>query len=94
MEKEVDTNPLVEAFSTLNTEDEIKSLLADMLTRSEQKTLLMRLEVAKMLDSGTAYKEIEKTTGASSATIAKISEYLKYGYDGYRTVLDRLNRRS
>lgn len=92
MEKEVDLSSLVEAFSKLNTEDEIKALLSDILTRSEQETLLMRLKVAKMLDSGTAYKEIEKTTGASSATIAKISEYLKYGYDGYRTVLDRLNR--
>jgi len=92
MEKEIDLSPLVEAIFKLKTEDEIKALLSDILTRSEQETLLMRLRVAKMLDKGTAYKEIEKTTGASSATIAKISEYLKYGYDGYRIVLDRLDR--
>lgn len=91
MEKEVDISPLVEAILKLKTEDEIKALLSDILTRSEQETLLMRLRVAKMLNQGTAYREIEKATGASSATIAKISEYLKYGYDGYRIVLDRLD---
>lgn len=91
MEKEVDISPLVEAIFKLKTEDEIKALLSDILTRSEQETLLMRLRVAKMLNQGTVYREIEKATGASSATIAKISEYLKYGYDGYRIVLDRLD---
>lgn len=92
MEKEIDISPLIQAILQLKTEDEIKAFLADILTRSEQETLLMRLKVAKMLNGGVAYKEIEKTTGASSATIAKISEYLKYGYDGYRIVLDRIDR--
>ncbi len=92
MEKEVDIAPLVEAISKLTTEDEIKAFLADILTKSEQETLLMRLKVAKMLNGGVAYKEIEKSTGASSATIAKISEFLKYGYDGYRIVLERIDR--
>lgn len=92
MEKEVDISPLVQAILQLKTEEEIKAFLADILTKSEQETLLMRLKVAKMLNGGVAYKEIERSTGASSATIAKISEYLKYGYDGYRIVLERIDR--
>ncbi len=93
MEKEIDISEIVEGLSKLKNKEEIKAFLSDILTKSEQKTLLMRLRVAKLLDEGSPYKQIEKETGASSATIAKISEYLKYGYDGYRIVLDRTRKK-
>lgn len=93
MEKEIDISTLVEAISKLKNEDEIQAFLSDILTKSEQSTLTMRLKVAKLLDKGSPYKQIERETGASSATIAKISEYLKYGYDGYRTVIERLDNK-
>lgn len=93
MDKEVDISTLVEAISKLNNDDEIQAFLSDILTKSEQETLTMRLKVAKLLDKGSPYKQIERETGASSATIAKISEYLKYGYDGYRTVIERLDNK-
>ncbi len=93
MEKEIDITEIVEGFSKLKNKEEIKAFLSDILTKSEQQTLLMRLRVAKLLDEGSPYKQIEKETGASSATIAKISEYLKYGYDGYRIVLDRTRKK-
>lgn len=89
MNKQIDISDVARAFVSLENEDEIKAFLADILTQTEQETLKMRLKVARMLDNGSPYKQIEKETGASSATIAKISEYLKYGYDGYRTVIDR-----
>ncbi|MCA9379605.1 DNA-binding transcriptional regulator [Candidatus Dojkabacteria bacterium] len=93
MEKEIDISTLVEAIAKLKNEDEIQAFLSDILTKSEQSTLTMRLKVAKLLDKGSPYKQIERETGASSATIAKISEYLKYGYDGYRTVIERLDNK-
>ena len=93
MEKEIDISTIVEAITKLKNEDEIKAFLSDILTKSEQETLAMRLKVAKLLNQGSPYKQIEKETGASSATIAKISEYLKYGYDGYRTVIERLDQK-
>ena len=81
---------LVAAISSLKNESEVTAFLSDLLTKSEIETISMRLKVAKMLDKGSPYKEIEKVTGASSATIAKINEYLKYGYNGYRTVMERI----
>ncbi|HRN86555.1 MAG TPA: YerC/YecD family TrpR-related protein [Candidatus Dojkabacteria bacterium] len=93
MDKEIDISTLVEAISKLKNDDEIEAFLSDILTKSEQQTLTMRLKVAKLLDKGSPYKQIERETGASSATIAKISEYLKYGYDGYRTVIERLDNK-
>ena len=73
MEKEVDITDIVDGLSKLRNKEEIKAFLSDILTKSEQKTLMMRLKVARLLDDGAAYKQIEKETGASSATIAKIS---------------------
>lgn len=92
MDKQVDIDDLSEAFMKLRGQEEVKAFLQDLLTKSEQETLAMRWRVAQLLDQGSPYKQIERETGASSATIAKISEFLKYGYDGYRLVIDRLKK--
>ena len=43
-----------------------------------------------MLDKGNTYKEIHEKTGASEATISRVSRALNYGADGYRLRLERL----
>ncbi len=85
---------IAKALLNLRNKEEISSFLQDILTSSEQETVALRWEVAKMLDQGIPYTQIERETGASSATIAKVSEYLKYGYNGYRMALDRLKKKS
>jgi len=42
------------------------------------------------LDEGYIYNDIVEKTGASSATISRVSRALNYGEDGYRAVLDRM----
>jgi TrpR-related protein YerC/YecD len=44
-----------------------------------------------MLGTGKNYQEISKATGASTATICRVSKCLNYGSNGYKTVLGRLN---
>lgn len=92
MQKTVEISEVAKALLKLRNEEEIEAFLKDILTKSEQKTWVLRWRVAKMLDQGMPYTQIERETGASSATIAKVSEFLKYGYDGYRTAIDRLNK--
>ena len=41
---------------------------------------------------GTTYLEIAEKTGASTATISRVSRCLIYGADGYRRVLDRIRK--
>jgi TrpR-related protein YerC/YecD len=48
--------------------------------------------VARLLDEGVSYHEISERTGASSATISRVNQWLRYGRDGYRLVLDRQRR--
>lgn len=93
MKETVNIDDLAKAILKLRTEDEVRLFMRDLLTNSELETLALRWKVAKMLDQGLPYTQIERETGASSATIAKVSEYLKYGNDGFRLVLDRINRK-
>jgi TrpR-related protein YerC/YecD len=47
------------------------------MTEKEMLEFSRRFEVAKMLDQGISYARIEKKTGMSSTTIARISKALK-----------------
>ncbi len=71
---------------------ELTRLLQDLFSNKELETLILRADIAKRLYRGESYETIERETGASSATIAKISESLKYGKDGLITVLNRMRR--
>ena len=72
--------------------DEIKVFLQDLLTRGEQQFIAQRLKIADMLNEGIPYSQIQRETGASSATVAKVSDNLKYGKDGFKLALDRLSK--
>nr|WP_305791981.1 YerC/YecD family TrpR-related protein [Methylacidiphilum caldifontis] len=74
----------------MQTTDECYAFLEDILTVSEIQSVAQRLQVAKMLDEGQTYDDIERLTGASSATISRVKRSLMFGADGYRLVLDRL----
>lgn len=84
---------LFESLLEIRNKDEMRKYLRDLLTVKEIETFAMRLKSAQMLDNNVPYLEIERKTGLSSATIARVSEYLKYGYDGYKLILDRLSKK-
>lgn len=77
----------------LRNESEIANFLKDLMTMKELENFSRRLKAAQLLESGYAYNEIERQTGLSSATIAKVSESLKYGYEGYKLVLERSKKK-
>uniref|UniRef100_A0A7C3MJZ8 DNA-binding transcriptional regulator n=1 Tax=Dictyoglomus thermophilum TaxID=14 RepID=A0A7C3MJZ8_DICTH len=85
-----DVKFLVKAILSLKNEEEVLRFLEDICTINEIQELSQRLKVAKMLYEGKSYEEIEKETGASSATISRVKKFLYYGADGYKTILDRL----
>ena len=82
---------LFKAMLLLKTEEECSAFFEDLCTIRELQDLSQRLEVAEMLGTGKNYQEISKTTGASTATICRVSKCLNYGSDGYKTVLSRLS---
>ncbi len=80
---------LGEAFVALRNGDEALRFLRDLCTVNELKELGQRWHVARLLDQGTSYHEISDQTGASSATISRVAQWLRYGRDGYRLLIDR-----
>lgn len=85
-----DTKELYRAFLALKNEDECKKFLRDLLTEPEIKEFSNRWKVAQMLDQKISYEEIEKQTGMSSTTIARIQKWLTGKIGGYRLLLKRL----
>lgn len=85
-----DTRELARAFLALRTEDEALRFLRDISTVNELIELSHRWRVAKLLDAGANYHDIGAQTGASSATISRVNQWLRYGRGGYRLVIDRL----
>lgn len=84
------TDKLFDAILLLKNKEECYSFFEDVGTVAEVKAFAQRLEVAKMLDEGKTYREIHENTGASEATISRVSRSLNYGADGYRLILERL----
>lgn len=87
-----DTRELARAVVALETEDEALGFLRDLCTVPELLELGERWRVARLLDDGRSYVQIGRLTGASSATISRVSQWLRYGRGGYRLVIDRLAR--
>ena len=84
-----DTDLLCEAILKLQNVEEVYAFLDDVCTIKEIKDISQRLKVATLLRAGTSYIQISKETGASTATISRVSRCLEYGAGGYKTVLDR-----
>ena len=83
---------LLRGILTLETIEECYSFFEDLCTVSELQEMSRRMHAARMLKNNYIYSEIAEQTGLSTATISRVNRCLKYGSDGYLTVLDRLER--
>jgi len=85
-----DVEVMLDALRLAASNDELFNFLLDVTTPRELSEMAQRLHVAQLLSGGMAYAAIEKETGASAATIARVSKCLQYGNTGYTTILKRL----
>lgn len=85
-----DVKDLYKAILSLKTEEECRKFLRDLLTEKEIKEFTKRWKVARMLSNKVPYEKIEKETGMSSTTIARVNKWLINGKGGYKLVLNRL----
>lgn len=86
-----ETKSLFKAMTLLKNEEECEKFLSDLFTINEIKSAAQRLEVARLLKEKVTFSEIEKKTGASSATISRVNRALNYGTGGYDEVLEKLH---
>ncbi len=85
-----EVNDLLHVLAELDDENMIFALLEDLFTIREIRETSQRLAVARLLDAGKSYSAIERMTGASATTIARVSKCLSYGTGGYKAALDIL----
>ena len=67
-------NEFFDAIMMLNGKEELQRFFEDVCTMRELHSISQRLEVAKLLKIRKTYSEIEKDTGASTATISRVTK--------------------
>lgn len=82
---------LFNAILLLKNIDEARRFFRDLLTEKEILEFANRWKTARMLDKKVPYIQIEKETGMSSTTIARVQKWLTGGMGGYKLILTRLN---
>jgi len=88
------TEALIECLLSLKNRSEMKRFLRDLLTEQEIVEFGKRWKAANLLDQNVPYTEIEAQTGLSSATVARISKWLKRGMGGYKLALARKHKQN
>lgn len=88
--KSNDADKLFKAIVSLKDEKECAAFFDDICTIQELEAIVQRFEVACQLDEGKSYVDINKTTGASTATICRVSKCLNYGDGGYKAAIERI----
>ncbi len=82
---------LIEAIIAIDSKDEAMCFFRDLMTEKEIDEFSNRLKAAEMLTKKIPYTKIEKETGLSSRTIARVSKWLKSDSGGYLNIINKLN---
>ncbi len=82
---------LLQAILALETPNEAKRFLRDLMTEGELEEFAKRLKTAEMLMEKVPYSVIENETGFSSTTVARVSKWLNTGEGGYKTILHKIH---
>jgi TrpR-related protein YerC/YecD len=86
------TTALFEAVLSLETVEEAEQFFRDLCTLRELDEMTTRWHVARLLVLGRPYRQIAEETGASTATVTRIAQWLNHGTGGYRLALERAGK--
>lgn len=86
-----ESRQLIGAILTLKTSDEAKRFLRDLMTEKEIVEFTKRFTAAQMLTEKIPYSVIEKKTGLSSTTVARVSKWLNGKEGGYKKVIQKMH---
>lgn len=78
---------LIDAFVRIRDPRVMTDFLHDLCTLTEIDAMGQRLQVARLVNAGVSYAEISKRTGASTATVTRVAQWLHHGEGGYGAVL-------
>ena len=85
------TQQLAEVLASVIDVCSMQNFLRDVMTEKEIVEISARFEAAKMLQAGSKYTDIVAKTKLSSRTVARISDWLQNGCNGYQAALKTIN---
>ena len=85
-----DEKNLFNAILNIKTEEECKKFFYDLCTPSEMEEFATRWKIARLLSKNKPYRQIANETGVSTTTVGRVARFIKYGNNGYITLLKRL----
>lgn len=83
------TESLLDAIVALPDRAAAEHFFRDLCTLGELHDMAQRWQVVQLLDDGRHYLDISRETGASTATITRIAQWLRHGTGGYADALRR-----
>jgi TrpR-related protein YerC/YecD len=83
------TDDLFDAILALPDRAAAERFFRDLCTLRELHDLAQRWHIVRLLGEGRHYQEIARETGASTATVTRIAQWLNHGTGGYREALQR-----
>ncbi|OGY88060.1 MAG: hypothetical protein A2233_04620 [Candidatus Kerfeldbacteria bacterium RIFOXYA2_FULL_38_24] len=92
--KNTENKRFIQAILALKTADEARHFLRDLMTAKEIEEFGKRLKAAEMLMEKAPYLVIEKETGLSSTTVARVAKWLNGKEGGYKIIIERLHHHS
>lgn len=80
------------AIASLHNPKEVAHFLKDLLSEAEVIMLAKRLQIADLLIQGLTYEQIRQDLKVSDTTIARVQTWLMLHGEGYRIVINRVNK--
>ncbi len=84
-----DLDDLCRVMLTLDAPADLAHFLRDLCTHHELQELTTRWAIVRLLQHGLPYREIARRTGASTATITRVNQWLQRGTGGYQAALEK-----
>lgn len=84
---------LVDVVLSLETRDEVSRFLRDLCTLPELEAMTHRWQTVLLLEEGVPYVEIAARVPTSTATVTRVSQWLRNGTGGYQLALERRGNR-
>ena len=80
---------LYQLLASLNTAEEVETLLIDLCTVKEIEQMDQRIHSATLLMAGKTYTQVCEETGISTVTLSRVSRALQHGSGGYSQLLKK-----
>lgn len=86
-------NDLYMTLMKIKTVEDFHIFMEDLCTPAEIEAMANRWQVAKLLNKGMTYREVNMRTGVSMATVTRVARFLSHEGSGYKKYLDTQGRR-